>query len=86
MTIPVEWLKHIPADKKEDYEAAIRASTIVLSGLRKILLDRISAIHAEEGRTTDYDSPAWPFKQASRNGKHTAYSELLALLTFKAKE
>lgn len=86
MSIPVEFLKNVPADKKADVEAAIRGSTTLLLSLRKILSERLHSVNADEARSTDYDSPAWPFKQANRNGKHSAYQEILSLITFKATE
>jgi hypothetical protein len=86
MGLPVEFYKNVPTEKKDEYEATIRNSTTLLLALRRILTDRLANLHLEEARTSDYDSAAWPFKQANRNGKYTAYQELLAVITFKAKE
>ena len=81
--INTELLQGIAEDKKKEFEQTLRASTTLLETIHRVLNRRIDALHSEEGRSTDYDSPAWPMKQANRNGRYAAYQELLALLTFK---
>lgn len=81
--INTELLQGISEDKKKEFEQTLRASTTVLDTLAKVLDRRMTALLSEQGRSSDYDSAAWPFKQANRNGRYAAYQELLALFTFK---
>lgn len=81
--INTELNRHVPEDRKKEFEQTLRASTTLLDTLAKVLNERMTAILSEQGRSSDYDSAAWPFKQANRNGRYNAYQELLALFTFK---
>lgn len=81
--INTELNKGVPEDKKKEFEQTLRASTTLLETLHRVLRDRMERLQQDEARTTDYDSPAWPYKQANRNGRYTSYQELLALFTFK---
>lgn len=83
MSLNTELLVGIPDDKKKEFEQTLRASTTLLETMHRVLKKRLTTIHLDEARATDYDSPAWPFKQANRNGRYAAYQELLALFTFK---
>ena len=81
--INTELTQGVPDAKKKDFEQTLRASTTLLDTLATVLTRRIASLHSEEGRGTDYDSAAWPYKQANRNGRYTAYQELLQLFTLK---
>jgi hypothetical protein len=85
MAVSTELLKGVPDEQKKDFEATLRNSTTLLLTLQRVLKDRLKNIHLEQSRSMDYDTAAWPFKQAARNGKYAAYQELLSLLTFKEK-
>ncbi|SHH46999.1 hypothetical protein SAMN05444169_7613 [Bradyrhizobium erythrophlei] len=81
--INLELLQFVPDDKKKEVEATLRASTTAVDTLIKVLTQRSKAIERQEASSLDYESPAWPFKQANRNGRYSAYQELIALFTFK---
>lgn len=81
--INLELLKGVPDNKKKEIEQTLRASTTMLETLHRVLKDRLKGLHLEESRSADYDSPAWPYKQANRNGQYKQLQEILALFSFK---
>lgn len=78
-----ELLIGVPEAKKQEIISTIKASTTLLDALNKVLNSRLQQLEASEGKLSDYDSAAWPYKQANRNGRRTAYQELITLLTLK---
>ena len=83
MNLSLEWTNHLKSeDEKERFESLVRNSTQVLSRLSDILLDREAAILKQEVLVADYDSPAWPYKQAHRNGARSELKKLKDLLSF----
>jgi hypothetical protein len=78
-----ELTQGVPEGKKQEFIATVKASTTLIDALHRVLNERLRLIEAQEAKLTDYDSAAWPYKQANRNGRQTAYRELIQLLTFK---
>lgn len=83
MGLPLEWTKNLKTDQeKQDFESLLRNSTRVMSRLRSILDDWEKELTQREYAPNDYDSPAWGYKQAHRNGERSRIKKLKDLLSF----
>lgn len=83
MNLSLEWTKHVrDPEKKKDFEAAIRNSTLVLGRVRDIVRERIASINSAETKAEDYNTSGWAFRQAFRNGRKAELRDLEALLQF----
>lgn len=82
MSISVEWFIDVPADKKQQIEAALRSSPVLVRQLNKLLDRWENELSAAESRISDYDTPSWGEKQAHRNGDRSRIRKLRDLLSF----
>lgn len=80
--LPVQWTKHLQGEKRDNLEALVRNSTIVLSRLYEILEEELAQIEAKEYSITDFEDPSWSQKQAFRNGSKAQINKLKNLLSF----
>lgn len=80
--LPLAWLEGLEGKDKEDIEYVLRNNKILI-GIFLKLLDRMEQeeIRAETN-ISEYDSPAWAYKQADRNGAKRAYRKIRTLFTF----
>lgn len=74
------WTRHLSEDRKEDFEALVRNSTIVLGRMKRILLDQLDSTFVSEETESDFDTPSWSHKQAYRNGERAGLRRALRLL------
>lgn len=80
--LSLEWFKHVPPEKKGDYETVIRNSTLVLGLLYDLCNDWEDELSRAETKITDYDNPNWACKTAHRNGDRSRVRKLRDLLSF----
>ena len=80
--IPVEWIKHLPPQEKDNFETTLRNSTIVLDRLREILFEHLRSIETKEYSETSYENPSWACKQAFLNGRKAELTKLIKLTDF----
>lgn len=81
MSLSVEWMKHISdPKKKQDFEAVLRNSTVVIARLRSLCAEWENELNTQEMKISDYDTPNWAEKQAHRNGDRSRLRKLRDLL------
>lgn len=74
------WTRHLPEDKKADFQSLVLNSTIVLERMRTILRDQFESTYVSEEAESDFDTPSWSHKQAFRNGERAGLRRALRLL------
>lgn len=84
MGFPLDWFTGVPTDKKEDIKLILENSTVIRQQLAKIIDGQLQSLSQSEISETAYDNPNWAEKQAHRNGRRQALSEILRLISFKA--
>ena len=83
MPVHVDWLKKSKNDKeKADFEQLLRNSTITLSKLQELIIEKQDTTYTRERAVTTYDSPGWEYKQAHINGYLEGLDYVLNLLKF----
>ena len=83
MSLALDWTKHLKSKKdKDDFELTLRNSTYTMGRLAELLEERLRAMDKEETKLDDFESPGWAYKQAFRNGRRKALTEVLDLLDF----
>lgn len=81
--LSLNWTKHIKdPEKKEAFEASIRASTTALSRLKEILEEEETNLNIVETSINDFDVPNWEARQAFRNGMRLQIRRTKELLNF----
>lgn len=80
--LSLEWTKNLKGKEKEDTEATIRNSRVVLGRLKEIIEERNTALQKNEVSPSSFDSPNWALNQAYINGQRYALQDLLKLLSF----
>jgi len=80
--LSLQWTKGVSEEDRPSVEKAIRNSTTALSHLKGILEERLSELTKSEARESEYDNPAWAYKQAHRNGEVLSLLKTLELLSF----
>ena len=89
MGLPTPWIRHLSqADQvtKDNFEAAIRNSTVALGRLREILTEEIDSIDRAELSEKQFETPNWDYKQAFWSGQRSKLVSLLSLLNFDQKQ
>ena len=84
--LPVAWTKGIPAEKKKDFEDAVRNSTTALGKLQELLDDKIDDCFDKSLAEPEYTNPAWPYKQAYENGYAAGIRYVVDLLSFLPRD
>ena len=80
------WTEHLKdQEDKDGFEKLLRNSTITLGRLREIIEARLRELERQEVKSTGYDNPNWPFKQADSIGMKRALRNILDLLAFTNK-
>lgn len=74
------WTRHLHADRKEEFEALVQNSTIVLGRMKTILHEQLESTLVSEETEGDFDTPAWAYRQAYRNGERAGLRRALRLL------
>lgn len=80
--LSLEWTKGTSGKEKDDLEATIRHSVIVLSRLQGIIDDKLDSLERLEVDSTTYENPAYAYTQAHVNGKRASLLEIRRLLDF----
>ena len=85
MGIPHVWFKGVEEDKKKDFEAYLRNSTILVDKLIEIILDQIEALERKQIQEDFYDKPELYAKLCYLNGQLAAYNKVISLFHFKER-
>jgi len=67
----------LTAEKKKDFESAIRNCRHILDRLTEILEEELKSLEADQ--KADYQSPSWAYLQADNNGARRTLRNLLKL-------
>ena len=78
MGLNTSWLIGVTPDKKDDTVEAIKHSTVVLRQLKLFLEQEMKAL--DRVPLEDYETPAWPYKQADRQGQLRALRKVCNIL------
>lgn len=82
--LSVKWTAHLDAEpRRKDFEQTVLNAHLVLDRLNDILDEEIKSIDKQEASLSDFESPAWDYKQAFRNGQLSVYLKLKQLLPDK---
>ncbi len=85
--IATVWTSHLKSkEDKEDFENTLRSrlnGDSITDRLVAIIKNRLDQIERQESSITNYDSSAWPYRQADMNGRRAELKVLLSLLTIK---
>ncbi len=76
------WTKGLKrgSDELKDLEAAYAASGVLRRRLKQMLEDLYDLETKARIKTSDYDSPAWAYKQADAIGYARALSKIISML------
>lgn len=88
MGLPLPWIKHLSnqdSERRDNFEAAVRNSTIALGRLRELLQESLEGLNNKEFTDKQFEDPNWSHKQAYWNGQRSAFKQILNLLTFDQK-
>lgn len=81
--LKTEWTRHLPPEKREDFEKYIRNSSLLIDRLVDILRTRGVAISSKETSEETFDNPSWSHKEAYLLGRKAELKSILALLDFR---
>jgi hypothetical protein len=68
------WTAHLKEEEKEDFQRRIWRSKQVLDRVSDLIDREIKAVDDTERDPKAYDNPAWPYKQAYKNGMRAGLS------------
>ena len=77
MSLSAKWFVGVAQEDRVSHEQLIRNSTILLGTLTKVIEEELAALRKPP--SSDYDSPAWAYKQADRNGQIRVLTNLLSM-------
>jgi len=81
------WTKGITdPEKKDKFEATIRASTTLSYRLLEILEEEERELDKLTMASSDFDSPSWAYKQAYRLGEKARLKKLRDLFSFATRD
>lgn len=84
--LPIAWVADCKsAEEKEARENLIRNSTAFATVLLRVLSEQYETIEKKGLRESDYEDSNWVFKQAFRNGKLAALTEIAELFNYLGK-
>lgn len=76
-----EWLRGLPDEKaKKERKELVASARPTLDVLKEIVLTKLMDAESVQLSLADYDSPAWPYKQADRNAVVRTLRDILELL------
>ena len=68
------WTSHLPDEDKDEFQRRVWRSKPVLDRVNALLENELKAIDDTERDPKAYDNPAWPYKQAYKNGMRAGLS------------
>ncbi len=74
------WFHGIDEDKKEEFEGAIRNSTVALSALYSILDSYLEECEFKEVSEKTFETPEWALKQAYFAGQKQSLRKIMYLI------
>lgn len=84
--LPIAWYTGCRTqEEKQEREALVRNSTAFAAVLLRILSEHYETIEKKGLRESDYEDTNWVFKQAFRNGKLAALTELAEMFNYLGK-
>lgn len=82
MGIPSVWFKGLEGEKKKDFEAYLRNSTVLVDKLVEIILDQIEALERKQIQEDFYKDPELTARLCYLNGQLAAYNRVLDLFRY----
>lgn len=80
--IPLDWLMHLPPERKEDFEKTLRNNSLLFSRLNAIIEEWERQLNVSETTKDQYLSPTWSHLQAHKNGNREQLKKLKDLISF----
>ncbi len=80
MGLPIAWICHLKAEAKADFSKKVTAalrSDKVIGRLRTLLKLKVETTTTSE---RDFESAAWPYLRAYKDGRQEALREILELM------
>lgn len=82
-----KWTQHLSSEQeKKDFENKVYSSREVLERVTAILEERERALDYKEFDSSVFDSPSWPYLQASTVGRRSEIRDIKLLLTLDQQE
>lgn len=85
MGIPAVWLKGLEGKEKQDFEAYLRNSTVLVDKLIEILSDHIEALERKQIQEEFYKDPELFARLCYLNGQLAAYNKVINLFHFRGE-
>ena len=74
------WTSHLSSEEKEDFQRRIWRAKPVLDRVNDLVDKELKAVDDTERDPKAYDNPAWPYKQAYKNGMRAGLSIIKQLV------
>ena len=82
-----EWTSHLKTDEeKKRFEGSVHAARPVLERLQTLIEMREQGIESLEGSLKQFESPAWPYRQAFNNGFKAALNKISLTINLDQQE
>lgn len=76
----IGWTSHLPDEKKEEFKRRVWRAKLVLERIVELVNLELKGIDDTERDPKSYDNPAWPYKQAYKNGMRHGLSIIKTLV------
>jgi len=78
----VAWSAHLnDPEKRKEFIQTIKSSRTLIERFL-VLLDQMETTIVQDANSLkQYDNPAWPYRQAHQNGRHSAIKQIRDLFT-----
>ncbi len=86
MGIPSVWFKGLEDDKKKDFEAYLRNSTVLVDKLIEIIYDHIETLDRKQTQEDFYKDPELFARLCYLNGQLSAFNKVIDLFHFREEK
>lgn len=70
------WTANLKEDERDDFQRRVWRAKPVLDRVAELIEIELQAIDDTERDPKAYDNPAWPYKQAFKNGVRTGLTKI----------
>ena len=78
-----KWFSNLPSDQQESFKRSVKGANPVLERLIEICQERFTTIESD---ALNFDSPSWPYLQASLVGRKDELRMMINLLTLDQED
>lgn len=82
MAIHTKWTQHLDARERDEFRKLLEADTLILGRLLVIVEEMEKELDNRDLSIEEYNSPAFPYLKADRNGERRGYNKIKQLLSF----